>query len=189
MHTHTHSSYVYTQTHTYIYLGCRAVNHDFLEQYIFVYTECGQFWYIQVIKYSWKVSAELATYTDHETCGTTTEPGLRSLEAISAGVGLQRAQGSSRRVHGRAVLAERLPAARVPTCGTAQCTTPSPLEAIRVSSAVPATGWGSSRLLVVVFFALSFFSSGPKQKRPQKAAAGCEWAMQQRPNTDCVSYA
>ena len=54
------------------------------------------------MKYSWKVGAELATHTDRETCGTATEPGLRSLaEAISAGVGLQRAQASSRCVHGR----------------------------------------------------------------------------------------
>lgn len=61
-HTHTHTpllACIYTNTD--IYVGCRSVNH-FLEQYRLFYIECGQLWYIQVMKYSQKVSAELATH-------------------------------------------------------------------------------------------------------------------------------
>lgn len=84
IHTHTHIlACIYTNT--YIYLGCRSVNHNFFEQYILANIECGQFRYIQVITYSWKVRANLAPRRDHYTCGTDADPGLCSSSAGAAG--------------------------------------------------------------------------------------------------------
>lgn len=163
-HIHTHSlACIYTNT--YIYTGCRSVNHNlnffFLEQYILVYIECGRFWYIQVMKHSWKVSAELATHTAHWGAAETwiqgwASPGQEPLGAVLEALGC------------RAWYCRVSPGLVLLCCSTALCTAGQSLsEAVWVSSAfLSTTGWGG--LVISVFFLFFPFFPRHKHKWPQK---------------------